>query len=180
MTEFVGLVLAAGEGKRFGGPKAPFELNGERLVDRAVRILREAGATHVYVVLGAWIGEVENADIVVNPYWETGMASSLRAGLSHLDQLDEHQRVVITLVDLPGLTPEAISRVACDEQSISVATYDGTRGHPVAFNREHWNEVAAIAIGDSGARDFLKSHATEISTVEVGDVATGEDMDVRP
>lgn len=180
MTEFVGLVLAAGEGKRFGGPKAPFELNGERLVDRSVRILREAGASHIYAVLGAWLGEVENAEVIVNPDWETGMASSLRAGLSHLESQTHHDRVVITLVDLPGLSSEAISRVASDEQSISVATYDGTRGHPVAFNREHWNEVAATAIGDSGARDFLKNHVTEISTVEVGDVATGEDMDVRP
>ncbi len=180
MIEFVGLVLAAGEGKRFGGPKAPFELNGERLVDRSVRILREAGASHIYVVLGAWIGEVENAEVIVNPDWETGMASSLRSGLSHLESQTHHDRVVITLVDLPGLTPEAISRVASDEQSISVATYDGTRGHPVGFNREHWNKVAATAIGDAGARDFLKNHATDISTVEVGDVATGEDMDVRP
>jgi nicotine blue oxidoreductase len=180
MTEFVGLVLAAGEGKRFGGPKAPFELNGERLVDRAVRILHEAGAVHIYVVLGAWIGDVENADVIVNPDWETGMASSLRVGLSHLETQTNSQRAVITLVDLPGLTAQAIERVASDSHSISVATYDGTRGHPVAFNREHWEDVANSAHGDSGAREFLKAHMATTNNVEVGDIATGEDMDVRP
>jgi nicotine blue oxidoreductase len=180
MTEFVGLVLAAGEGKRFGGPKAPFELHGERLVDRSVRILREAGASHVYVVLGAWVGNVPHAECIVNSEWETGMGSSLRVGLNFLETQTDFQRVVITLVDLPGLTAPAIQRVANDSQAISVATYDGTRGHPVAFNREHWTEVANSAYGDFGAREFLKSHAELVSSVDVSDVATGEDMDVRP
>ena len=180
MTEFVGLVLAAGEGKRFGGPKAPFELHGERLVDRSVRILREAGAAHVYVVLGAWVGEVPDAECIVNPEWETGMASSLQVGVNFLVTQTDAQRAVITLVDLPGLTSQAIQRVARDSNSITVATYDGTRGHPVAFNREHWSAVAQSASGDSGAREFLKTHSKSVSAVEVGDVATGEDLDVRP
>jgi nicotine blue oxidoreductase len=51
-----GLVLAAGEGKRFGGPKAPYVHNGERLVDRAVSVLANAGCNPVFVVLGAWLG----------------------------------------------------------------------------------------------------------------------------
>ncbi|MGA1145657.1 MAG: NTP transferase domain-containing protein, partial [Candidatus Nanopelagicales bacterium] len=53
-SSVAGVVLAAGEGKRFGGPKAPFEYDGERLVDRAVRVLREAGCDPVFVILGAW------------------------------------------------------------------------------------------------------------------------------
>lgn len=180
MTEFVGLVLAAGEGKRFGGPKAPFEMHGERLIDRAVRILREAGASDVYVVLGAWVGKVPNAKNILNPEWESGMASSLQVGLNFLETQTGFQRVVITLVDLPGLTTQAIKRVADDTHSISVATYDGTRGHPVAFNREHWSKVAQSASGDSGAREYLKTHSELVSSVEVSDVATGEDLDVRP
>ena len=180
MSEFVGLVLAAGEGKRFGGPKAPFEFNGERLVDRAVRILNEAGAQQVFVVLGAWLGDVPHAEVIVNPEWPSGMGSSLKVGLNALLENTDAQRVVITLVDLPGLTAEAVARVANDTGAISVGTYDGTRGHPVAFDREHWTEVALSAHGDSGARDYLKSHANDVHSVEVGDVASGEDLDVRP
>ncbi len=59
-----GLVLAAGEGKRFGGPKAPYVHNGERLVDRAVNVLAEAGCDPVFVVLGAWIGGVPGATVL--------------------------------------------------------------------------------------------------------------------
>ena len=57
MASVAGLVLAAGEGRRFGGPKAPAVIDGERLVDRAVRVLRAGGCDPVYVVLGAWVGE---------------------------------------------------------------------------------------------------------------------------
>ena len=58
----VGLVLAAGAGRRLGGPKARVVVAGERLVDRAVRVLREGGLRSRLVVLGAWVGEVPGAD----------------------------------------------------------------------------------------------------------------------
>ena len=77
----VGLILAAGSGSRMGRPKATLEIDGERLVDRAVSIFHEAGIKNVYVVLGAWQGFVPGATVVVNTNWETGMGSSLVAGL---------------------------------------------------------------------------------------------------
>jgi CTP:molybdopterin cytidylyltransferase MocA len=84
MSTTAGLVLAAGEGRRFGGPKAPYVLDGERLVDRAVRVLREASCDPVVVVLGAWVGDVPDADVVLNDQWRSGMGSSLCRGLEHL------------------------------------------------------------------------------------------------
>jgi len=174
-----GLVLAAGEGRRFGGPKAPYVLDGERLVDRAVRLLREAGCDPVVVVLGAWVGDVPGADVVVNDDWPTGMGSSLRRGLDHLASADV-DRVLVTLVDLPGLTVEAVRQLAAVEstdprEALASATYDGVRGHPVLFGRTHWSGVIASATGDRGARAYLADH--EVQLVEVGDVATGDDLD---
>ena len=182
MTSTAGLVLAAGEGRRFGGPKAPYVLGGERLVDRAVRVLREAGCDPVVVVLGAWVCDVPDADVVVNEHWRTGMGSSLRCGLEHLgaDEADDVDRVLVTLVDLPGLTVEAVRRLAAVEstdprEALASATYDGVRGHPVLFGRTHWSGVIASATGDRGARAYLADH--EVQLVEVGDVATGDDLD---
>ena len=177
MESVAGLVLAAGEGRRFGGPKAPAIVDGERLVDRAVRILREAGCSEVVVVLGAWVGEVPGATVIENPDWASGMGSSLRAGLTWLEQESSCTKTVVTLVDLPGLTSVAIARVADCPGDIAVAVYDGERGHPVAIARRHWPEVIESARGDRGARDFLRGHADEVVVVEVGDVATGEDLD---
>lgn len=179
MTEVAGLVLAAGEGRRFGGPKAPVVIDGERLVDRAVRVLREGGCDPVYVVLGAWLGDVDDAIVVANPDWPEGMGSSLRAGLTAL----EHAPVdaaVVTLVDLPGLTAAAVRRLVDADSGIAAATYDGERGHPVRFGRDHWEGVAASTHGDAGARDYLRAHADEIHLIEVGDVASGEDLDEHP
>jgi nicotine blue oxidoreductase len=87
---------------------------------------------------------------------------------------------VITLVDLPGLTSAAISKVASATGEIVVATYQGQRGHPVVFDRHHWSQVAQSAHGDSGARDFLALNLELIELVEVGDIATGEDLDFAP
>ena len=95
-----GLVLAAGEGRRFGGPKAPAVIDGERLVDRAVRVMREGGCDPVVVVLGAWVGDVPGAHIVVNDAWSEGMGSSLRVGLAALDWLHENDKLSVWLVEI--------------------------------------------------------------------------------
>ena len=180
MSALAGVVLAAGEGRRFGGPKAPYDHEGERLVDRAVRICRAAGCDPVLVVLGAWIGEVPDAVTVVNRDWGEGMGSSLRAGLAAAMADPDIERVLVTLVDLPGMTEEALRRVAQSPSSIAQGAFAGVPGHPVLLGREHWEQVRRSAIGDRGAREFLRAHTDEIDHVEIGDVATGDDLDVMP
>ncbi len=175
-----GLVLAAGEGKRFGGPKAPYVHYGQRLVDRAVTVLTEAGCEPVFVVLGAWVGDVPGATVLENENWSTGMGSSLQVGLSHLNSKPGIDEVVVSLVDLPGLTSLAVSRIVETPGDIVVAAYDAKRGHPVKFASSTWPELITSAIGDQGARSYIAEHPDQIVLVEVGDVATGEDMDIRP
>lgn len=173
-----GLVLAAGSGSRYGQPKAPVVVDGERLVDRAVRVLTEAGCAPVVVVLGAWVGHVDGANVVVNDAWPEGMGSSLRTGLAHLRDETGADRAVVTLVDLPGLTPAAIARLLFFAQDTPVAqcTYGGTRGHPVCLAREVWDEAIDVAQGDEGARRLLRER-DDVVLVEVADVADGTDLD---
>lgn len=174
-----GLVLAAGEGRRFGGPKALVELDGERLVDRAVRVLREAGITTAYVVQGAAVLDVREAEVVDNPDWREGMGSSLRAGLAALPVGVE--AVVVVPVDQAGLTAAAVRRVAhaapAPRAALVTATYGGRGGHPVLLGRDHWPQVSASAVGDVGARPFLAALAGVVVQVECGDVADGADID---
>ncbi|MEO6822878.1 MAG: nucleotidyltransferase family protein [Candidatus Nanopelagicales bacterium] len=172
-----GVVLAAGAGRRFGGPKAPVVVNGERLVDHAVRTLRDGGCDPIVVVLGAWVGEVATAQVVVNAHWENGMGSLLRHGISALAAHPDVDRVVVSLVDLPGLTGVAVRRLVEDGGDIGACTYHGVRGHPVVFARSHWPGVVTGAAGDKGARDYLRIHAAQVVLVEVGDVADGTDLD---
>lgn len=178
-SSVAGVVLAAGEGKRFGGPKAPFEFEGERLVDRAVRRLREAGCDPVFVILGAWEGQVDDALVIVNHGWEEGMGSSLRIALKWVNATTEAEYALITLVDLPGLTSEAISRVINAPAGIAVATFNGERGHPVRIPRAHFRHLIDTVAGDEGAREFLAGRE-DVQWVEVADVADGFDLDLSP
>ena len=173
-----GLVLAAGEGKRFGGPKAPFLFEGERLVDRAVRVLREGGCDPIVVVLGAWLGEVPNAEIVVNDAWASGMGSSLQVGLTALPH--DVNAVLVTLVDLPGLTGAAISALidGAAQDSLIAAQFAGKRANPVVLGRNHWAAVARMAVGDQGARADLADR--DVRLVPLDALADGADLDVRP
>ena len=172
----VGLILAAGSGSRIGTPKAILEINGERLIDRAVTHFHTAGIRDVYVVLGAWQGEVPGAHVIINPDWESGMGSSLRAGLEYLKTLSEVTDVVISLVDLPGMSAAAIQAIAGNSQEIVMGTFEGKSGHPVKFNRRHWQEIINSAQGDIGARNFLKGR-DDIVYIPLEHLATGNDVD---
>lgn len=171
-----GLVLAAGAGRRFGGPKAVARLHGERLVDRAVRLVASGGCTPVVVVTGAAAVDVPGATVVDNPAWSTGMGSSLRAGLAALPATAE--AAVVVLVDTPWLGPEAVRRVVAAHRSgaqLAVATYDGERGHPVLLGRAHWAGIVRAARGDVGAKAYL---AGRNDVVEVDCTGTGDPADV--
>ncbi|MER6106312.1 nucleotidyltransferase family protein [Streptomyces sp. NPDC001832] len=181
-----GLLLAAGGGRRLGGqPKALLEHRGRPLVEHAVRVLREGGCDRVHVVVGAAAEEVQaRADLVgctvtVNPEWTEGMGSSLRAGLGALSGTGADAALVL-LVDQPGIGAGAVARVRSayrSRTSLVAASYDGERGHPVLFGADRWADIAAGAVGDQGARAYLRAHRDAITLVECSDVAQAYDID---
>lgn len=177
-----GLLLAAGGGRRYGRPKALVAVGGRLLVERGAAVLRAAGCRPVIVVLGAVADEVRSradltgAMLVDNPGWAAGMGSSLRAGLAAAAGTG-CVAVVVTLVDMPGVTAEAVARVAAHAGpgSLATASYADRRGHPVLLGREHWAGVSALAEGDVGARPYLATH--HVIEVPCADVADPTDID---
>ncbi len=177
MTEGVaGLVLAAGAGLRIGTPKAEIKIDGERLVDRAVRVLKEAGCEKVFVVLGPWVGDVSGAVIIENPTWQEGMGSSLLAGLSVLSKDVEISAMVLTLVDLPGLTAAGVAKIIDHPSDLVAATFKGEQGHPVKFGRRHWVAMVESVGGDTGAKGYLRGR-DDLALVEIGHICDGVDVD---
>ncbi|PSL04017.1 nicotine blue oxidoreductase [Haloactinopolyspora alba] len=175
-----GLVLAAGEGRRFGAPKATVELDGERLVDRAVRLLADGGCRPVVVVDGAVPLTVRGARVVHHEDWSSGMGSSLRAGLEAL-RAEATGAVVVVLVDQPWLGPESVRRLRAARAGgafVAVATYGGQRGNPVLLAREVWDDVAALAQGDVGARAFMTARPELVTSVACDDTGRPDDVDV--
>jgi CTP:molybdopterin cytidylyltransferase MocA len=176
-VKIAGVVLAAGAGRRYGMPKALASHEGTLLVRRAADAL--AGLSPVVVVIGASAAAVRGAApelaYVDNPYWESGMGSSLRAGLAAVSGADA---AIITLVDMPGVSRAAVARIAAlaAPGALVMGGYGERRGHPVLLGREHWAGASAAAAGDRGARDYLRTH--EVHVVDVGDVAADTDLDV--
>jgi CTP:molybdopterin cytidylyltransferase MocA len=188
-TTVAGVLLAAGEGSRFGQPKALVELNGQTLAERGVGLLRTGGADPILVVTGAVPLELDGTLTVDNPQWRTGMGSSLRAALQALTGAGagagaradrDVGAVVVALADQPLVGAEAVARLIAayrDGAGVAVAAYDGQPRNPVLLAREHWPEVIATATGDQGARTFLRAHPALVTLVECGDTGRPDDID---
>jgi CTP:molybdopterin cytidylyltransferase MocA len=176
--QVAGILLAAGQGSRLGRPKALVEIDGQALVTRGIGLLRSGGADPVIVVIGAAPLDLPDVLAVHNPDWRTGMGSSLRVGLAALP--GSAQAVVVALVDQPLITPEAVRRLIAAFQAgavVAVASYQGQQRNPVLVARAHWAAVAAAAVGDTGARPFLRAHPDLVTTVECGDTGRPDDLD---
>jgi nicotine blue oxidoreductase len=172
-----GLVLAAGEGRRFGGPKAVAVLDGERLVDRAARTLREGGCDPIAVVSGAVDLELPGVLVVPNADWRSGMGSSLRRGLSALPAGVD--AVVVLLVDTPFVAAAAVTRLleAASGSPAAIATYAGRRGHPVLLARGIWSQVSELSVGDVAAKAWLQAHPDEVLEVDCTGLGDPRDID---
>ena len=198
-TTVAGVLLAAGEGSRFGQPKALVEFSGQTLAERGVNLLRAGGADPILVVTGAVPLELDGTLTVDNPQWRTGMGSSLRAALQALTAARagagagagaaagaaagagrDVGAVVVALADQPLVGAEAVARLIAahrDGASVAVAAYDGQPRNPVLLAREHWPEVIETATGDQGARTFLRAHPDLVTLVECGDTGRPDDID---
>jgi CTP:molybdopterin cytidylyltransferase MocA len=180
----VGLLLAAGEGRRLGRPKALLEdRHGSTWLERSVAAVRDGGVSDVYVVIGAAHAEVTAAvpagcRVVHAADWAEGMGASLHAGLTAVST--EHadaDAVLVMLVDTPGVGPDVVRRMASRSgpDALARAAYGPEPGHPVLLGRDHWPGVLEVASGDRGARDYLK--ARHVTLVQCADIGTGDDVD---
>jgi nicotine blue oxidoreductase len=193
-TRVAGVLLAAGQGSRFGRPKALVELDGQTLAERGIGMLRAGGANPLLIVTGAAeveLGPDHRVRTVRNDEWRTGMGSSLRAALRALSQPDvdpdmdpdvgpEVGAAVVALADQPLVGAQAVSRLIAAYRagaSVAVAAYRGRPRNPVLLAREHWPEVIAMATGDQGARAFLRARPELVTLVECGDTGRPDDVD---
>ena len=181
----VGLLLAAGAGRRLGkGPKALLPWGGRTLLAHQCAVLG-AVLGEVVVVLGAGADQAlpllpAGCRAVVNEAWRRGMAGSLQRGVSAIDP--DTEAVVVALVDQPGMRVEAVSGLLAGHRPgrIAVPRFGtagtGQRwGHPQVWDRRLLAAAAAQARGDEGARRWLRDHPDRIDPVGVP--GSGEDVD---
>lgn len=179
------VVLAAGRSTRMGKQNKLLEdLNGKPIVRHVVDAALASGAEPVVVVTGHECDAVQDAlagcavTLVHNEAYAEGLSGSLRRGLSALPAPVEG--AVVCLGDMPRITPKVVGALieAFDpsrKRSIAVPTFEGTRGNPVLFGRQHFAEVSALT-GDTGAKPVISRHSE--STIEVAMSDGGVLLDV--
>lgn len=178
----VALVLAAGQGSRFGADKRRATLpDGRSLlahsVERALVVFDE-----VRVVLRD--GErAEDFDLPVgcrvihSPDASLGMGHSLAAGAASLGD-SQAQAVAILLGDMPWIAPQTLQQLAdaASSSTILFPLFDDQRGHPVLFGREFWPALTQLS-GDEGARVVVQAHRDRCVSLEVTDAGVLRDVD---
>ena len=184
-----GVLLAAGAGRRAGGPKAlRRDPDQTSWLLRSIAVLLDGGCQVVVVVLGShsdaargiiadsvYAGD-RRVSVVVTADWRKGMGHSLRAGLLAVPSR-EFDAVVVHLVDLPDVNSAVVVRMVrfASRSGLARAVYRGQPGHPVVIGSDHWSVILPGLTGDTGARAYLDRHG--VNEVECGDLATGQDHD---
>lgn len=168
LSPVLGVVLAAGSGTRMGTPKASLVVAGERLLDRAVDALRNGSCDSVLAVVPVGVSGPPGVTVLENPLAHTGMRSSLELALTVADTNDA---LAVMLVDTPGVGATAVGAVVGHWRSspsrISVAVYNGRRGHPTVMTAARWAAAVALAAPDEGARAYLQANAADVDKVPV-------------
>ena len=177
------VVLAAGAGRRFGGPKQIALWRGTTLVEWALdAALGVAGLERIVVVLGAHADEVRagadltGAEVVEAHDWAEGQAASLRAGVAALGDVDG---AVVLLADMPFVTAEVVAGTIerfGPQHDVVRTVYAGRPGHPVLLGRPALDRVARLR-GDAGARVLFTD--LRVCEWEAGHLCDPTDIDTR-
>ena len=164
------VVLAAGASRRMGRPKQGLMYHGEPLVKHAVSAALEV-SDRVLVVTGANKEVTEEAiagmmvTLVHNEDWETGMASSIFAGIEYLEAGEDYDAgVIITTCDQPMLTADHLQALINEMETtgagIVASVYSQTMATPAIFDRKYFHELKGLK-GDRGAKELFVQHASD-------------------
>lgn len=186
----VAILLAAGGGSRFEATehKLTALISGRSVCSWSLQHLLEASFEKIVVVTGAInltaaleiekINSSKSVQMIHNPLWQSGLASSLQCGIDVARDLGA-QAVVVGLADQPAVLATAWRQVAASTAPLAVATYDGVRGNPVRLHAELWQLLPET--GDDGARLLFRSHRDLIEEIpcpgSAQDVDTVSDLE---
>ena len=182
--KIAGLILAAGGSSRMGDEnKLMMPFQGKPMLNHVVNASLNSNLTQTFVVVGHQSSEIKNLvqsdDIqcVENEQWETGMASSIVAGISQLKQFDGF---LILLGDMPLVTPELINEIIFhgSADKIVIPIKDGLHGNPVFFGSKFRDELLTL-YGDSGAKKVIQNNLSSMIKIKIQSNTIFKDYDTK-
>jgi molybdenum cofactor cytidylyltransferase len=185
-----GVILAAGESRRMGFPKALLRYRDETFLDTLIGLFA-ARCQPVIVVLGAHSESIRErtlrpATFAINADYQRGQTSSMQCGLRAVPA--EAEGVLFTLVDHPAVAPATLDAllavqvhiprppVRVPRPLVRVPRHGGLRGHPIWFSRELIAEFLGLE-ENGAARDIVRSHAAQTEFLDVDDAGILADID---
>ncbi|AAK42575.1 4-diphosphocytidyl-2C-methyl-D-erythritol kinase [Saccharolobus solfataricus] len=149
------IILAAGEGKRFGGDKLLAKIDNTPIIMRTIRIY---GDLEKIIIVGKYVNEMlpllMDQIVIYNPFWNEGISTSLKLGLRFFKDYDA---VLVALGDMPFVTKEDVNKIINTFKpncKAVIPTHKGERGNPVLISKSLFNEIEKLR-GDVGARVIL-------------------------
>jgi molybdenum cofactor cytidylyltransferase len=173
------IILAAGESRRMGRPKAFLPFRGGTFLSNIATTLGQRCSPVIAVFGFDAARSIQTARplglrAVENPDYPLGMLTSLQAGLRVVP--NEADAVFFTLVDHPAISLSTVDALMRSDATIAIPRFENTRGHPVLIRRAIFEEFLEEP-PTSKVRDVIDRHAAEIAYIEVGDPGISDDVD---
>lgn len=178
------ILLGAGESIRMGFDKLSLPFGKKSILEQCFHHLLRSQVKEVIVVLGphnkkmGGLFQGQNVKVLVNPYSNRGMSSSIRRGIQSIQP--KSKGILIALGDQPLLqtrTINALIRVFKQgRKGIVVPLYLGRRGHPVIFHHRYKKELMNLR-GDAGGKSVMDQHPEDIQMVLVKSAGVVKDID---
>ena len=170
------IILAAGTSARMGSAKQLLSYRGKSLLQHSIDVALDSLAEQVIVVLGARKEIIEqeidqsNIQLIENPLWESGMASSIQFGLQKLKtMLPEADGAIFMVCDQPFVNAELLNKLIdkhiSSGKNIVASKYADTLGTPTLFHHSFFDELSMLK-GDIGAKSLIKTYKNQIESVE--------------
>jgi molybdenum cofactor cytidylyltransferase len=183
-----GVILAAGASTRLGDPKQLLKFEGVSLLRRTAVAAEDAGLNPLIVVLGSrsseFMDEVRDlpVNVVVNDCWESGIGSSIRAGVAAVHEM-KFSAIAILVIDQPFLTAAVIrgltSAYRASDALVVASRYGDALGVPAVFDHSLHQRLLEIPV-DRGAKGLIAEAGDDVLAVDFPegaiDVDTPQDL----
>ncbi len=182
------VVVAAGASSRMPAIKQLLPWKGSTLLGHVIKQLEEAGADHIFVVLGAHQEEIlknidaSNVSIIQHKNWAEGMGSSIAMAIAYLqDQPFEFDGLLIAACDQPLIKLDHYKKLinSCiNNDRIVASSYNEGLGIPVVFGKTYFQELGSLK-NDMGAKSIVRNHLDRLIQIDAPEAAIDLDTEER-